>query len=241
VLKRGDVIMTEISAHYWGYSGQVLRTFSVGEPPTPLYQRLYDITAETYRRVAAAIRPGVTAREVLEVTVTPRQTELTDRFGQVHRIGLIGISRSGIEFQRSNPLLALVEGATETARLIGGTLYALGEMIVGSRTTEELGGPLRIAQMSGEIAKDGLVPLIWFTAVLSVNLGLINLFPIPMLDGGHLVMYTLEALRGRPLTERSQEMAFRFGLMLVITLMLVATWNDVVHMEILELFRGLVS
>ena len=76
-------------------------------------------------------------------------------------------------------------------------------MIVGSRTTEELGGPLRIAQMSGEIAKDGVVPLIWFTAVLSVNLGLINLFPIPMLDGGHLVMYAVEALRGRPL-DRAQ-------------------------------------
>ena len=88
------------------------------------------------------------AGETLEVTVTPRWTELTDRFGQVHRIGLIGVRRSGIEFQRSNPLLALVEGATETVRLITGTLYALGEMIVGSRTTEELGGPLRIAQMS---------------------------------------------------------------------------------------------
>jgi regulator of sigma E protease len=95
--------------------------------------------------------------------------------------------------------------------------------------------------MSGEIAKDGVVPMIWFMAVLSINLGLINLFPIPMLDGGHLLMYGIEAARGRPLTERSQEMAFRFGLMLVITLMLVATWNDVVHMEILELFRGLVS
>ena len=95
----------------------------------------------------------------LEVPVTPRLTEITDRFGQVHRIGLIGVSRSGIEFQRSNPLLAVVESGGETVRLIGGTLYALGEMIVGSRTTEELGGPLRIAQMSGEIAKDGVVPL----------------------------------------------------------------------------------
>jgi regulator of sigma E protease len=181
------------------------------------------------------------AGERLEVTVTPRQTELTDRFGQVHRIGLIGVSRSGIEFERSNPLLAVVEGGSETLRLIGGTLYALGEMIVGSRTTEELGGPLRIAQMSGEIAKDGAIPLIWFTAVLSVNLGLINLFPIPLLDGGHLVLYAVEALRGRPLNERSQEVAFRFGLVLVLTLMVFATWNDLVQLNVIEFFKGLVS
>jgi regulator of sigma E protease len=177
----------------------------------------------------------------LELPVVPRLTEITDRFGQVHRIGLIGVSRSGIEFERSNPLLAVVEGASETVRLIGGTLYALGEMIVGSRTTEELGGPLRIAQMSGEIAKDGVVPMIWFTAVLSINLGLINLFPIPMLDGGHLVMYAVEALRGRPLNERSQEVAFRFGLVLVLTLMVFATWNDLVQLNVIEFFKGLVS
>ena len=114
-------------------------------------------------------------------------------------------------------------------------------MIIGSRTTEELGGPLRIAQMSGEIAKDGVVPMIWFTAVLSINLGLINLFPIPMLDGGHLAMYGIEAARGRPLTERSQEVAFRFGLVLVIMLMMVATWNDLVQLNVIEFFKGLVS
>jgi regulator of sigma E protease len=205
---------------------------------------------ESFEELQGIVRdsPGVPlaftverAGETLEVTVAPRQTELTDRFGQVHRIGLIGVSRSGIEFERSNPLLALVEGAAETVRLIGGTLYALGEMIVGSRTTEELGGPLRIAQMSGEIAKDGAVPLIWFTAVLSVNLGLINLFPIPLLDGGHLVLYAVEALRGRPLNERSQEVAFRFGLVLVLTLMVFATWNDLVQLNVIEFFKGLVS
>jgi regulator of sigma E protease len=181
------------------------------------------------------------AGESLDVAVTPRLTEIEDRFGNIHRIGLIGVSRSGVEFRRTDPVFALVEGASETARLIGGTLYALGEMIVGSRTTEELGGPLRIAQMSGEIAKDGAVPMIWFTAVLSINLGLINLFPIPMLDGGHLLMYAIEGVRGRPLTERSQEVAFRFGLVLVITLMMVATWNDLVQLNVIEFFKGLVS
>ena len=181
------------------------------------------------------------AGEALDVEVTPQLTEIEDRFGNIHRIGLIGVSRSGIEFRRANPVFAVVEATSETMRLIGGTLYAIGEMIVGSRTTDELGGPLRIAQMSGEIAKDGAVPMIWFMAVLSINLGLINLFPIPMLDGGHLLMYGIEAARGRPLTDRSQEVAFRFGLMLVITLMLVATWNDLVQLQVIAFFRGLVS
>jgi regulator of sigma E protease len=177
----------------------------------------------------------------MDVVVTPRETTIEDRFGQIHKIGLIGISRSGVEFRRSNPLYALAEGATETYRLIAGTLEALGQMVVGSRTADELGGPLRIAQMSGEIAKDGLVPVIWFTAVLSINLGLINLFPIPLLDGGHLVMYGVEALRGRPLTERSQEVAFRLGLVVVLSLMVFATWNDLVQLNVIEFFKGLVS
>ena len=181
------------------------------------------------------------ADETLDLPITPKLTEITDRFGQVHRIGLIGVSRSGVEFRRADPVFAVVEGVGETFYLIGGTLHALGQMVIGSRTTEELGGPLRIAQMSGEIAKDGAVPVIWFTAVLSINLGLINLFPIPLLDGGHLVMYAIEAVRGRPLTERSQEMAFRFGLMVVITLMVVATWNDVVHLDFIGWIKGLVS
>lgn len=179
--------------------------------------------------------------QLLDLVVTPRRTELEDRFGQIHRVGLIGVSRSGVEFRRSNPVFALFEGTAETFRLIGGTLHALGQMVVGTRTTEELGGPLRIAQMSGEIAKDGVVPVIWFTAVLSINLGLINLFPIPMLDGGHLALYTIEALRGRPLNERSQEVAFRFGLAVVLTLMVFATWNDLVQLNVIEFFKDLVS
>lgn len=179
--------------------------------------------------------------EQLEVVVTPAASELEDRFGNKHQVGLIGVSRAGVEYRRSNPFLALFEATAETGRMIGGTLYALGEMVVGSRGTQELGGPLRIAQMSGQIAQDGLVPVLWFTAVLSINLGLINLFPIPLLDGGHLVLYAIEAARGRPLPERSQEIAFRFGLAMVLSLMVFATWNDLVHLKIVEFFSRLIS
>lgn len=179
--------------------------------------------------------------DVFDVTVTPALREIEDRFGNTHRVGLVGISRTGVEFRRSNPGMAVFEATSETWRMISATMGALGEMIVGSRGTEELGGPIRIAQMSGTIAQDGLVPAIWFTAILSINLGLINLFPIPMLDGGHLVLYTIEAARGRPLGERSQEMAFRVGLAMVLALMIFATWNDLVQLRIVEFFTGLVS
>jgi regulator of sigma E protease len=156
-------------------------------------------------------------------------------------VGLIGVSRAGVEFRRSSPAMAVVDAARETGKMITGTLYALGEMVMGYRSTDELGGPLRIAQMSGQIAADGIVPVIWFTAVLSINLGLINLFPIPMLDGGHLLLYGIEAARGRALTERSQEIAFRFGLAVVLSLMVFATWNDLVHLKIIQFFAGLIS
>jgi regulator of sigma E protease len=177
----------------------------------------------------------------LELTVTPSASEIEDRFGNRYQVGLIGVSRGGVEYRRSSPFLALFEATAETGRMVGGTLYALGEMVVGSRGTQELGGPLRIAQMSGQIAQDGFVPALWFTAVLSINLGLINLFPIPLLDGGHLLLYGIEAARGRPLTERSQEIAFRFGLAMVLSLMVFATWNDLVHLKVFEFFSRLIS
>lgn len=176
-------------------------------------------------------------RQVATAAV-PEPTEITDRFGNTHRIGLLGISRSGMEFRRLDPLSALWAAGGETVRLTVGTLGAVGQMISGARGTEELGGPLRIAQMSGEVAQSGAVALVWFLAILSINLGLINLFPIPMLDGGHLMFYAVEAVRGKPLGEKAQEYGFRIGLALVLTLMIFATWNDLVHLRVFDLFRG---
>jgi regulator of sigma E protease len=166
----------------------------------------------------------------VSLNVTPQMTERTDRFGNVHRIGLLGIGRSGVEYVRHDPVTAVVRATEETWNLSAGTLKAIWQMIVGARTTDELGGPLRIAQMSGEVAQGGIVAIVWFMAVLSVNLGLINLFPIPVLDGGHLLFYVAEAIRGRPLGQRAQEYGFRIGLALVLTLMVFATWNDLMHL-----------
>lgn len=202
-------------------------------------ERFEDVQ-EAVRTSAGSPMEIVVERDGRQVATTavPEATEITDRFGNTHRIGLLGISRSGMEFRRLDPLSALWTAGGETVKLTVGTLGAVGQMISGSRGTEELGGPLRIAQMSGEVAQSGVVALVWFMAILSINLGLINLFPIPMLDGGHLMFYAVEAVRGKPLGERAQEYGFRIGLALVLTLMIFATWNDLVHLRVFDLFRG---
>jgi regulator of sigma E protease len=177
----------------------------------------------------------------VDITVTPRITAFTDRFGNQHKIGLLGIERSGVNYIREDPFTAVWRAGQETVNLCTGTLQAVWQMILGMRTTDELGGPLRIAQMSGEVAQGGVVALLWFMAVLSVNLGLINLFPVPVLDGGHLLFYVAEAVRGRPLGQRAQEYGFRVGLALVLTLMVFATWNDLVHLKVFEFIKGLIT
>jgi regulator of sigma E protease len=165
----------------------------------------------------------------VKLNVTPTRTEVTDRFGNRHQIGLLGIGRSGVEYVKRNPATAVAQAFSETWNLTSSTLQAMWQIVIGTRASDELGGPLRIAQMSGEVAQSGLVPLLWFMSVLSINLGLINLFPVPVLDGGHLLFYAAEAIRGKPLGQRAQEYGFRIGLALVLTLMVFATWNDLVH------------
>ncbi len=178
---------------------------------------------------------------IVSLTATPDVKEVTDRLGNSHRIGQLGIMRGGAENKRHDPLTAFWQAGREVTGMITGTFTALGQMVQGSRGTEELGGPLRIAQMSGEVAQSGWYPLIWFMTFLSVNLGLINLFPVPLLDGGHLMFYALEAVRGRPLGPKAQEYGFRIGLALVLTLMVFATWNDLVQLRVVDFFRGLIS
>jgi regulator of sigma E protease len=175
------------------------------------------------------------------LSVTPKLSEVTDRFGNKHQYGLLGIVGQGVQYVRYNPATALARATGETVDIVGGTLQAVWQMIIGARSTDELGGPLRIAQMSGEVAQYGFSAILPFMAVLSINLGLINLFPIPVLDGGHLLFYAAEAVRGRPLGQRAQEYGFRFGLALVLTLMVFATWNDLVHLRVVEFLKALVT
>jgi regulator of sigma E protease len=162
---------------------------------------------------------------------TPERKELKDNFGNVHRIGVLGISRSmqpgDIKTEKAGPFQAIVMGAQETWFVVDRTLSYIGGVFTGREAADQLGGPIRIAQVSGQVATAGFVALIHLTAVLSVSIGLLNLFPIPLLDGGHLLFYGIEAVRGRPLSERAQEFGFRVGLALVVMLMIFATFNDI--------------
>ena len=165
---------------------------------------------------------------------TPALKEIKDNFGNVHRIGILGITRStaaeDLKFQPVPPPQAVWMGVQETWFVIDRTLSYIGGVVVGREAADQLGGPIRIAQMSGQVATAGFVALIHLAAVLSVSIGLLNLFPIPLLDGGHLLFYSIEALRGRPLSERAQEVGFRIGLAIVLMLMIFATFNDIVHL-----------
>lgn len=175
---------------------------------------------------------------VMTLTVDPEMAMVEARDGGQIEVPRIGVAADAGPY-------GIVKGtwlaARETVALSWLTLEAVGEIIVGERGTEELGGPLRIAQMSGDVAQVGVVALIWFMAILSINLGLINLFPVPMLDGGHLMFYAIEAVRGKPLGERAQEYGFRIGLALVLTLMVFATWNDLVQLQVVSFIRNAIS
>jgi regulator of sigma E protease len=145
------------------------------------------------------------------------------------KVGMLGIRGGRVAYQRLTLPEALIGGVTQTWQVTADTVVGVGQMISGRRGTEDIGGPLRIAQLSGQVAQQGLVSLIQLIALLSVNLGLINLFPIPVLDGGHLLFYLAEAIRGRPVPPRAQEYGFRAGLALIAGLFILATWNDLTH------------
>jgi regulator of sigma E protease len=164
------------------------------------------------------------------VKATPKLTELKDNFGNVHRIGVLGITGVREPPVPVDPLTALKGGVEETWFVVERTLSYIGGVVVGRESADQLGGPIRIAQVSGQVASLGFGAVINLAAVLSVSIGLLNLFPIPLLDGGHLLFYAIEAIRGRPLSERAQEYGFRFGLAVVLLLMLFATYNDVLHL-----------
>ncbi|MBS7546361.1 RIP metalloprotease RseP [Ancylobacter oerskovii] len=169
------------------------------------------------------------------LSATPDRREITDTFGNVHRIGVLGISRSTgageVTTQRFGPVEAVGLAGKEVWFIVDRTFSYLGGVITGRESADQLGGPIRIAQVSGQVATFGIGALLQLAAVLSVSIGLLNLFPVPLLDGGHLMFYAIEALRGRPLSDRAQEVGFRIGLALVLMLMLFATWNDILNIS----------
>ncbi|MEC7488439.1 MAG: RIP metalloprotease RseP [Pseudomonadota bacterium] len=204
---------------------------------------------ERFEEVVRTVRlyPGVPlnftitrGNRTLILNAVPDVIDESGRFG-TQRFGRLGIKRTGADRKliQHGFFSALWRGTLETYNLTGSIFSAIGQIINGTRDTKELGGPIRIAQMSGDVWKSGLVNLLMFATVLSINLGLINLFPVPMLDGGHLVFYGIEALRGRPLGEKTQEYVMRLGVAMVLALMVFATWNDLVQLRVFDFFVNL--
>ena len=171
--------------------------------------------------------------ENLEFSVNLKPLEVEENGTKTQR-PMLGIkSQSSIELdnEKLSVAQAFVEATSETWRITVGTLRGVKQMIVGDRGTEDLGGILRIAEMSGDISKkNGLVDFIAFMALLSINLGLINLFPIPVLDGGHVVIFLVEIITRKEINPKVKEFLFKCGFALLIALMLFATWNDIVHL-----------
>ena len=172
----------------------------------------------------------------------PDLKEQTTPFGK-QRIGLLGLqaSRNPDDVKRVfySPWGALKSGTFETWYVVDRTFDYIGKLVSGRESADQLSGPIRIAQVSGQVATlGGIGGLVTLVAVLSVSIGLINLFPIPLLDGGHLLFYGVEAARGRPLSDRAQEIGFRIGLAVVVMLMLFSTWNDIFQLIEPFLTRG---
>jgi regulator of sigma E protease len=154
------------------------------------------------------------------------------------KIGVLGISRA---LQPVGPVTAVVDGVAHTYDVAAQTLVGLGQIISGQRGTQGLGGPLKIAQLSGKVAENGVGSLVTFIALLSVNLGLINLFPIPILDGGHLLFLFFEAILGRPIPPRAQDYGYRAGFALIACLFVFVTWNDLTSFGLFHWVASLIG
>lgn len=166
------------------------------------------------------------------LVIVPEVAEVEDRFGNMQKIGRIGVSRdvaeTDVTLYRPGPIEAVGMTVDEIRFIIQRTGAFLGDFFVGRGDVEQLGGPVKVAKVSGEVATLGIVALINLMALLSLNIGIFNLLPVPMLDGGHLLYYLVEAVRGRPLSMQVQEIGFRFGFALVLALMVFTLFNDTI-------------
>jgi regulator of sigma E protease len=175
-------------------------------------------------------------QQILQIALTPERIERPDSFGNPQAFGRIGVARTGYEVMHHDPLSATVEAVHQSWVLTKTIVDVISQIITGARPANEIGGVARIAHMSGEVTQIGFTAVLHFMVLLSLNLALINLLPVPMLDGGHLLFFVIEALRGKPLPEKVRDAGLRIGFGLVIALMVFASWNDLVYFRVLELF-----
>ncbi len=192
-------------------------------------------TIETFDEMASEVVmiPGERLVIVIERNGVRMAKEATvaavneiDRFGNEYRIGRLGVGASKVEVREVGVLEAPWAAVVQTGNILRQQMIGLGQIISGRRPISELGGPLKIAKVSGEAMSLGILTFISLAALISINLGFINLLPIPMLDGGHLLLYAIEAVRRRPATPVVQEWAFRAGFAMLAAFMIMVTFND---------------
>ncbi|OOG75658.1 Metalloprotease MmpA [Ensifer sp. M14] len=167
----------------------------------------------------------------LDLPMVPERTEISDQFGNKMEIGIIGIvtdqDAGNFRLVTYGPIEAIGQGALQSWHIVTGTFDYLANLVTGRMKADQLGGPIRVAQASGQMATLGVAAVLQLAAVLSVSIGLLNLMPVPVLDGGHLMFYAVEALRGKPVGAAAQDVAYRIGFAMVLMLMVFATWNDI--------------
>ncbi len=168
--------------------------------------------------------------EMKRIVATPLLSDIKDNFGNSHRAGVLGIGSTQVSTRLLGPVDALVEGVERMVYVSSATLSYLGQLVVGDQGVSNLAGPLRIAHISS-LAADNWIALLSLVGVLSVSLGILNLLPIPVLDGGHILFYLIEAIKGSPLSERVQEYSMRAGMVLLLGLMVFVMVNDVLHLS----------
>jgi regulator of sigma E protease len=171
----------------------------------------------------------------ITLRVTPRLTKIQDMLGNDTSQMVIGVRpdpKAPVTRQHFGVVGAFAAGCSQTWSIFKNTLLGIGQMIAGHASPDQLRGPVGIANMTRQVADFGFLALLNLAAILSVSIGLANLFPIPLLDGGHLLYYACEAVLGRPLGARAQDVGFRLGLVVVLGLMLLTTWNDLVRLNL---------
>jgi regulator of sigma E protease len=182
---------------------------------------------------------------VLDFVITPEIVETTDRFGNTHRVGRVGVSRTveegDVQFYRPGPAEAVGMTLEDMNLIVVRTAEFIGDLFTERRDFRNLGGPVEIAKASGEIASLGPTALVFFMATVSLSIGLFNLLPVPMLDGGHLAFYIAEAIRGRPLSPRIQEIGFRVGFAAIMSLFILVLVTNTIPHTLPRLFSGLMG
>ena len=206
---------------------------------TPTFEAISDIVIlRSGLKTEVVVDRGGTQ---LELPLTIRAAELRDPWGKIHKVGRIGILGGERTYVKVPPLRVLPAATSYTFDVTRGMVDGLWQLIVGRVQKDELGGPIKIAQYAGQGASLGLLPFVQLLALFSINLGFINLLPVPMLDGGHLFFYTIEAVRRRPLSAKALDWAFRGGLAAILALLIFTTVNDLGSLGLWDRLQRLIG